>query len=87
MKSVHLIISGQVQGVGFRSWMKHQADILKLTGWVKNRPDGAVEAIVSGQESSVNKLVTVCREGAPGSVVNSLTVASISNKECFSEFF
>jgi len=86
MKSVHLIISGLVQGVGFRSRMKRQADILKLTGWVKNRPDGAVEAIIVGQERIVNEMLDLCREGPPGTAVETVKIDEITTHDNSTEF-
>lgn len=63
MKRVHLIISGDVQGVGYRAWMKREALSLKLTGWVKNREDGAVEAVIEGKKEMIDKLILLCRHG------------------------
>jgi len=45
----HVVVHGQVQGVGFRWWAAREADRLGVTGWVRNRPDGAVEALVEGE--------------------------------------
>lgn len=61
----HLIISGDVQGVGFRAWALGQAQDLKITGWVKNRDDGAVEIVAEGSRESLNELVKRCQKG-PG---------------------
>lgn len=66
---VHLVIRGRVQGVGFRAWTQHQGELRGLTGWVRNRRDGSVEAVVSGSEEEVAQMVAVCREGPRGSAV------------------
>ncbi len=66
MQRVHLIISGNVQGVGFRSWTKWQAKKLGLTGWVKNRDDATVELVAEGLEEQLKELVKRCHKG-PGS--------------------
>jgi acylphosphatase len=55
MPELHLKIIGQVQGVGFRYSCKQKADELKLTGWVKNLPDGSVETIACGEEKQLTK--------------------------------
>jgi len=67
---VHLVIRGRVQGVGFRAWTQHQGELRGLTGWVRNRRDGSVEAVVSGPAAEVAQMVKVCREGPRGSAVD-----------------
>lgn len=57
------MISGDVQGVGFRGWAKHEADKLGLSGWVKNRDDGMVEAVFQGEEQAVKKMTDLCHRG------------------------
>ena len=69
---VHLIIRGRVQGVGFRAWTQHQGELRRLQGWVRNRRDGSVEAVVSGPAPDVAQMVAVCRQGPRGSVVSDL---------------
>jgi acylphosphatase len=56
-------IEGRVQGVGFRDWMAREATRLGVQGWVRNRPDGSVEALVAGDEGAVQALLTACRAG------------------------
>jgi len=68
----HLIIEGRVQGVWFRESTRREAVSLKLTGWVKNRPDGTVEALIEGPEHEVNRLVSWCQKGPPAARVNSI---------------
>lgn len=63
MKRVHLIVSGDVQGVGFRSWAFRQAQGLGLTGWVKNRDDGSVELVAEGLQVQLEELVKRCQRG------------------------
>ena len=60
---VHLLISGQVQGVWYRASTKQQADNLGLTGWVRNCRSGQVEVIVEGADAAINKLISWCRTG------------------------
>lgn len=63
VKRVHLIISGNVQGVGFRAWIRGVARELGLVGWVKNREDGAVEVVAEGEKKNLEELVKRCHHG------------------------
>ena len=63
MSAKRLIIRGQVQAVGFRDWMTARATVLGLSGWVRNRDDGAVEALVAGDPAAVEELLRACRRG------------------------
>jgi acylphosphatase len=63
MSARRLFISGRVHGVGFRDWMQHQAERLGVFGWVRNRHDGTVEAVVDGDEAAVAELLRACRRG------------------------
>lgn len=72
IKSVHVIISGRVQGVWFRAWTQKKATALGLTGWVKNRPDGKVEALFSGPIEHVETMLKNCQKGPPLARVNSI---------------
>jgi len=65
----HVFVSGRVQGVFFRSGTLDEARYLKLTGWVKNTPDGRVEAVFEGPKDKVTKMVNWCSRGPPGSEV------------------
>ncbi|MFM2151257.1 MAG: hypothetical protein RLZZ187_3563 [Pseudomonadota bacterium] len=58
-----LRIEGRVQGVGYRDWMCRTALRLGLDGWVRNRPDGSVEALVAGPDEGVQALLTAARRG------------------------
>ena len=63
MNSKRLVISGRVQGVGFREWMVETAKELGVSGWVRNRLDGSVEALVAGDVAAVEELLRLCRRG------------------------
>ena len=68
-KAVNLRIQGTVQGVGYRAWMRHEAHALGLDGWVRNRRDGSVEALVAGERNAVDALIKRCHDGPlPGGV-------------------
>jgi len=69
---MHLVIEGRVQGVWFRESTRREAVALKLTGWVKNRSDGTVEALIEGPEHEVNRLVSWCRKGPPAAGVSGI---------------
>jgi acylphosphatase len=71
----HLIIAGRVQGVGFRDWMIREARRLELDGFVRNRADGTVEAVVAGPEPVVEALLSACRRGPPAARVDSIEEA------------
>ena len=70
MGRAHLIVSGIVQGVFFRSTSRHQALNLGLTGWVKNRRDGKVEIVVEGEEKAISNFIQWCHEGPTGARVD-----------------
>ncbi len=72
MSSKHLMISGRVQGVGFRAWMMEQATAIGIDGWVRNRADGTVEALISGTADAVEELARSCRRGPRFAQVDSV---------------
>lgn len=61
--SLRLVIHGRVQGVGFRYWMTREAEKRRLDGWVRNLPNGSVEALVSGPGAAVQDIIEACRRG------------------------
>jgi acylphosphatase len=60
---VHVRVKGRVQGVGYRNWTYSQAKLLKLTGWVRNLPDGDVEIYAEGAEGNLQSLLTFLKAG------------------------
>ncbi|RYE02034.1 MAG: acylphosphatase [Sphingomonadales bacterium] len=58
-----ILVSGRVQAVGFRDWVVRTAKAEGITGWVRNRNDGSVEMIASGEEDAVARFADACREG------------------------
>lgn len=66
---LRLTIRGRVQGVWFRESTRLEAAKLGVTGWVRNRPDGSVEAVLEGSPSAVRALAAWCREGPPAARV------------------
>ena len=76
----HLIIHGRVQGVGYRAYMRMEANRLGVTGWVRNRADGTVEATIHGTPEDVSKLLDWTRLGPPGARVTSVQVSEASGE-------
>lgn len=70
--TVHLIARGCVQGVGYRAFVADAADGLGVTGWVRNRLDGSVEAQLQGAPGAIAELIELCRRGPAGAVVSSI---------------
>lgn len=63
---VHILISGRVQGIGFRWWIQRKAQGLQLTGWVKNIEDGRVEVVAEGSEGKLTELIgLIKKKGGP----------------------
>ena len=67
--AIRVVIEGRVQGVWYRGWTIDQARALGLDGWVRNRMDGTVEAVFSGQEDKVRAMIEACRTGPPAARV------------------
>ena len=63
MTALRVVISGRVQGVGYRDWMLREAERHGVHGWVRNRRDGTVEALVAGESAAVRALLAACRRG------------------------
>ena len=78
---VRLIVRGRVQGVGFRAFVEDEANLLALDGWVRNRRDGTVEALVAGPASEVEALIAAARRGPPASRVEAVEVGNADAAE------
>ena len=72
MRTVHVTIRGRVQGVGFRAWVEYAALTREITGWVRNRRDGSVEAVFAGSAEDVASMVEACRHGPRSARVDSV---------------
>ena len=68
-KSVRVVIEGRVQAVCFRAWTPQEAHRRNLRGWVRNLPDGTVEALFSGTVADVHEMIETCRQGPPAAQV------------------
>jgi acylphosphatase len=74
IETVRLRVMGQVQGVGYRLWATRTAASLGLRGWVRNRTDGSVEALVTGAPKAVAAMLEASRKGPLGAQVSEVTV-------------
>ncbi|MFQ5645369.1 MAG: acylphosphatase [bacterium] len=77
-KRIEVLVRGLVQGVCFRAYMREEASRLGVSGWVRNRADGLVEAVVEGDKAAVEQLLKWCEKGSPYSRVNSVEIAEKS---------
>jgi len=68
-----IVVAGQVQGVFFRDSCRRVAERVGVTGWVRNRPDGTVEAVFQGSADAVGEMIAWARRGPPHAVVESVT--------------
>lgn len=71
----HLRISGRVQGIGYRHFMVHTAHELSVTGWVRNRHDGSVEAVISGTPDAVHMMIERARRGPLHAMISDVKVS------------
>jgi acylphosphatase len=81
MKSLHLIIAGRVQGVGYRDWLVTYATAQGVSGWVRNTGEAEVEALLCGPIAAVNTVLAACHDGPPLARVDSVTVARADSIE------
>ena len=81
MSQFEIIIKGRVQGVGFRSAARKQARSLGLKGWVENRPDGSVRAMIGGDMETCTRFINWCREGSAYSWVEGLELREVKPEQ------
>jgi len=86
MMQVHLFISGLVQGVGYRQFVKRKARKVGLCGWVRNLPDSRVEAVFQGKKEAIDTLIGICKRGPFLAEVQDVQVAWEEGKEEYKEF-
>ena len=85
MKSIKAIVSGKVQGVGFRMYTQQKARQLGVKGYVRNLSNGDVEIVATGEIKAVDALLRWAESGSPSAVVDNVEVEKISDRE-FEEF-
>ena len=86
MTQAHLYVSGFVQGVGYRVFVRSQARKLGITGWVRNLTDERVEAVLQGEKEKVNKLIEICKKGPFLAEVKDMSVEWEEPQEAYSSF-
>lgn len=84
MQTRHLIISGRVQGVGFRYYMAHKAQQFQINGWVRNSHDGSVVAMIQGTPDNVAAIIARAQHGPPNASVTDVAVSEGSGS--YSDF-
>ena len=70
----HIVITGKVQGVGFRYWLYQAAKQRNIDGWVRNKISGEVEALLIGDDVKIDNLIRLCEKGPPSSKVTKIKV-------------
>ena len=85
-KCVRVLVYGRVQGVFFRQTMRAQATMNSVYGWVRNMKDGGVEAVLYGDDTSVDTMVAWCRRGPAGSIVDNVEVQPHTATETYDSF-
>ncbi len=81
MRTVHIFVSGTVQGVGFRYFTKYVARSLGINGWVKNLEDGRVEIKTTGSEEAIKKFIEKIRKGPIMANVRSVSVEDVPHED------
>ena len=74
MKRIHIIVTGTVTGVGFRWWLKKEAEKRSIYGFVKNRTENEVEAVLLGEDKNVDELIKLVRKGPSSARVENLSI-------------
>lgn len=78
--SRHLIVRGRVQGVGYRNYIQYKAGLLNVKGWVRNRLDGSVEAVVHGSPEAVAEIIDCAKRGPRAAEVTAVTVSDAEGR-------
>ncbi len=86
MKTIHLVVSGRVQGVYFRAFTKKRATKFGITGFVCNKENGDVEIVAQADQESLDNFINWCREGPLMAKVENVTIKELSTSEIFSNF-
>jgi acylphosphatase len=84
--NAHIFISGTVQGIGFRYFVKSNAKWLKIHGWVKNTANAGVEVLAQGEKERIEKLISLCNKGPFLAQVKSVEVKWGKEEEQFEDF-
>ena len=80
MKTTHIIVTGRVQGVGFRYFTVRCANDLSLCGWVRNLPDGSVETVIQGQDEKIEEMIGLLKQGPGAANVSGMEIKGIESE-------
>lgn len=86
VKSVYLVIGGRVQGVGYRYFVRHKADELHISGWVRNTPEGRVEIEAEGEADDLDVFIEFLKIGPARSIIQSFSASDIAPPRNFKTF-
>ena len=86
MIAVHISVYGEVQGTGFRTWSKEQAEKLNLSGWTRKASDGSIEIFSQGEEEKINDFVSICWDGPNMAFIDEVLVKDTNPDDSFSAF-
>lgn len=81
MPTIRLLIRGKVQGVFYRASAREMAEEFGVTGWIKNTPEGDVEAMASGNEEQLQQFIDWCKSGPPHAVVADVAISRIEDHD------
>lgn len=87
MRRVRFVVTGRVQGVGFRWFVRAEARPLDITGWVRNREDGAVEGLAEGRDDAIDSLIATLEVGPPSAIVTNVDVSEVSDEADVFKYF
>ena len=85
-RQVYIVITGKVQGVGFRYFALHKAEELKITGWVKNTFDGKIEIEALGESKDINTFIDWMKIGPARAIIRTFSVSDITSERNFTHF-
>ena len=87
MKKIHITISGKVQGVGFRYWLYQKSNERNVYGWVKNKINGNVEAVLIGDYKDVEEILELCMKGPVSSKVTNIKTQNHKQEQFKKSFY
>ena len=80
MKTTKIFITGTVQGIFFRRFIKEEAEKLGLKGFVRNLDDGRIEVVAEGKDENINKMIAICKKGSAHSIIKNVQSQEIRNQ-------
>ena len=86
MLQLQIVVSGKVQGVGYRYFAQMKAVQFRITGWAKNRSDGTVEMVITGTKENLDLFIEEIRRGNPFSTVDQIEIHEVQRTEKYSSF-